>query len=153
MLFRSELEQRLREEIEARKAQGEAARRAAQKDREEEESLATLQKELRGKDYGYDHGGKVVVFSRVDPDKLPAQSVGARAAVRMDGIPAAAEEASGGAKKAGKRPGGKEAPGKGEPAGTTARQKMEGHGPDFLQQASETQPDIAETLKIGRAHV
>ena len=142
-----ELEQRLREEIEARKAQGEAARRAAQKDREEEESLATLQKELRGKDYGYDHGGKVVVFSRVDPDKLPAQSVGARAAVRVDGTLAAAEEAAGGAKKVGKRPVGKEAPAKGEP-GTTARQKMEGHGPDFLQQVSETQPDITETLKV-----
>ena len=59
-----------------------SARRAAQKDREEEESLATLQKELRGKDYGNDHGGKVAVFSRVDPDKLPAQSVGAQVAVR-----------------------------------------------------------------------
>ena len=142
-----ELEQRLREEIEARKAQGEAARRAAQKDREEEESLATLQKELRGKDYGYDHGGKVVVFSRVDPDKLPAQSVGAQVAVRGDRDPALAEEAAGGAKKPGKRLGGPK-DGKGEPAAAADRQKMEGHGPDFLQQASETQPDIGETLKV-----
>ena len=70
-----ELEQRLRDELEARKAAREVLRQADSKDAKEKAALLALQQELRGKDFGYDHSGQVVVLNRVDPDRLPPTNV------------------------------------------------------------------------------
>lgn len=70
-----ELEQRLRDELEARKTAQEVLREAEANDVEEKKRLQALQQELRGKDYGYDQSGQVVVLNRMDPDRLPPSSV------------------------------------------------------------------------------
>lgn len=74
----AEREQRLRDEIASRKAVQEMQRLQIEKDKEELKQLELLQKELRGKEYGYDHNGQVVVLNKLDPEKLPAYAVGLR---------------------------------------------------------------------------
>ena len=56
-----ELEQRLRDELEARKNAQEVLRQADANDVEEKKRLQALQQELRGKEYAYDQSGQVVV--------------------------------------------------------------------------------------------
>lgn len=70
-----DLEQRLRDELEARKNAQEVLRQAEANDVEEKKRLQALQQELRGKEYGYDQSGQVVVLNRLDPDRLPPSSV------------------------------------------------------------------------------
>ena len=80
-----EAEQRLREEIETRREVQKMHKLQLQKDQEELKELETLQRQLRGKDYGYDHKGKVVVMQKLDPEKLPGSyAVGMRVKVTDD---------------------------------------------------------------------
>ena len=67
-----ERERRLREEIESRRAAQELQKLQVQKDQYELRKLESLQKSLRGRDYGYDHNGELVLVNKLDPDKMPS---------------------------------------------------------------------------------
>ena len=67
-----ERERRLREEIESRRAAQELQKLQVQKDQYELRKLESLQKSLRGRDYGYDHNGELVLVNKPDPDKMPS---------------------------------------------------------------------------------
>lgn len=67
-----ERERRLREEIESRRAAQELQKLQVQKDQYELRKLESLQKSLRGRDYGYDHNGELVLVTKLDPDKMPS---------------------------------------------------------------------------------
>ena len=67
-----EKEQRLRDEIESRRAVQQMQRLQLQKDQQELRQLDKLQKSMRSRDYGYDHNGELVVVQKLDPDRMPA---------------------------------------------------------------------------------
>lgn len=69
------MEEQLRQELMQRKQQEELRGRLQQKDAEERAKLATLRKELKGKDYTYDHKGEVVILNEFDPDRTPLESL------------------------------------------------------------------------------
>ena len=77
----AEREQRLRDEIETRKAMQKMQRLQLQKDQEELKQLEVLQKSRRGKEYTYDHNGQVVFVNKPNTEKLPAYGVGLRVSV------------------------------------------------------------------------
>jgi len=85
-------------EVESRRAAADLLRQQLKKDEEELERLEKLQKDLRDKEYAYDHKGQVVVLNKLDPDKFPAQAVGTRATVTDPEV--AAREAAVAAKEA-----------------------------------------------------
>mmetsp|Transcript_21315 Transcript_21315/g.46552 ORF Transcript_21315/g.46552 Transcript_21315/m.46552 type:complete len:552 (+) Transcript_21315:178-1833(+) len=62
------VEDRLREELEIRRAQEEKARELEAKDAEAKAKLAAMQRSLKGKDYTYDHKGQMVVLTPVNAD-------------------------------------------------------------------------------------
>lgn len=62
-------EDRLREELEIRKQQAAVAASLDAKDAEAKARLQTLSRELKGKDYAYDHQGRVVPLAQVGGDK------------------------------------------------------------------------------------
>lgn len=64
-------ESRLRKELEYRRQQQMAAAQSAARDADERSRLVSIAKELRGKDFAYDHKGEVVVLNKLDPEKLP----------------------------------------------------------------------------------
>ena len=66
-----EKEQRLRDEIESRRAVQQMQRLQLQKDQQELRQLDKLQKSMRSRDYGYDHNGELVVVQKLDPDRMP----------------------------------------------------------------------------------
>lgn len=76
-----EKEQRLRDEIESRRAVQQMQRLQLQKDQQELRQLDKLQKSMRGRDYGYDHNGELVVVQKLDPDRMPAFAVGMKTKV------------------------------------------------------------------------
>ena len=63
-------ERRLREEIESRRAAQELQKLQVQKDQYELRKLESLQKSMRGRDYGYDHNGELVLVHKLDPEKM-----------------------------------------------------------------------------------
>ncbi|EFJ39983.1 hypothetical protein VOLCADRAFT_100280 [Volvox carteri f. nagariensis] len=69
------LEEQLRQELQQRKTQEEMSRRLEQRDTEERLKLASLRKELKGKDYTYDHKGEVVIINEFDPDRSPLEAL------------------------------------------------------------------------------
>lgn len=77
----SDTERQLREELASRK-QAEAARQQReQEEAEEARKLQAFRKNLRGKDYSYDHRGQIVMLNKVDPSKLPSSTVSVSASV------------------------------------------------------------------------
>ena len=56
----------------------------AEKDRAEEAKFEHLLRGCKGKDYGYDHDGQVVIMQGLDPDRLPIISVVPRINVTRD---------------------------------------------------------------------
>ncbi|KAG2431134.1 hypothetical protein HXX76_009664 [Chlamydomonas incerta] len=70
-----QLEEQLRQELQQRKTQEEMSRRLDAKDAEERAKLASLRKELKGKDYTYDHKGEVVILNEFDPDRTPLEAL------------------------------------------------------------------------------
>lgn len=133
----AEREQRLRDEIASRKAVQEMQRLQIEKDKEELKQLELLQKELRGKEYGYDHNGQVVVLNKLDPEKLPAYAVGLRVNVfdNMDGFddPAMADAAD--RAKKGKK-------------GEEKVAKKANETLDFIQQVQGGQPSVMQTMQV-----
>ncbi|GIL86582.1 hypothetical protein Vretifemale_14827, partial [Volvox reticuliferus] len=69
------LEEQLRQELQQRKTQEEMSRRLEQRDAEERSKLASLRKELKGKDYTYDHKGEVVILNEFDPERTPLEAL------------------------------------------------------------------------------
>jgi hypothetical protein len=67
-----EAEQRLRQELQIRRQQEALAQSLKQQDAEMRQQLATLQRDLKGKEYTYDQNGKVLLLSRPSPTTLPA---------------------------------------------------------------------------------
>lgn len=136
----AEREQRLREEIDARRAAADLRREQVKKDEEELARLEALQKELRGKDYAYDHNGQVVVLNKLDPEKLPAQAVGMRVSVFETGEDpdALLEESSpkGRGAKKGKKPGKK------------SKAFLGDVGEDYIEATNDGQPSLMETMKM-----
>ena len=47
-----------------------------QKDQQELRQLDAMQKSMRGRDYGYDHNGELVLVNKLDPERMPAFAVG-----------------------------------------------------------------------------
>ncbi|PNW73381.1 hypothetical protein CHLRE_14g630200v5 [Chlamydomonas reinhardtii] len=70
-----QLEEQLRGELQQRKTQEEMSRRLEAKDAEERSRLSSLRKELKGKDYTYDHKGEVVILNEFDPDRTPLEAL------------------------------------------------------------------------------
>ncbi|KAG2486760.1 hypothetical protein HYH03_014559 [Edaphochlamys debaryana] len=70
-----QLEEQLRQELAQRKAQEEMSKRLEQKDAEERAKLSALRKELKGKDYTYDHKGEVVILHEFDPERTPLEAL------------------------------------------------------------------------------
>ena len=56
----------------------------AEKDRAEEAEFEHLLRGCKGKDYGYDHDGQVVIMQGLDPDRLPNICVVPRINVTRD---------------------------------------------------------------------
>ena len=141
-----EREQRLREEIELRKQAEYARQRQAEKDHEELVRLELLQKDLRGKEYSYDHNGNVVVLSPLNPEKLPRPAVVPRISVApAQSVAGAAEASSGGATTARER-GGSE---KGSGAPGVRRNLLAGaDGVDFIELQVDLQPSLTEHIKV-----
>lgn len=125
----AEREQRLKEEIESRRAVQEMQRLQLEKDKEELRQLENLQKELRGKDYGYDHKGQVVVLNKLDPERLPAFAVGLRVNVfeQQDSF----EDEIGDRAKNNKSLGGRKL-----------------NEVDFIEQEKSGQPSVMETMQV-----
>ncbi|KXZ45920.1 hypothetical protein GPECTOR_49g504 [Gonium pectorale] len=69
------LEEQLRQELAQRRLQEEMSRRLEAKDAEERAKLTSLRKELKGKDYTYDHKGEVVILNEFDPDRTPLEAL------------------------------------------------------------------------------
>ena len=124
----AERERRLKEEIESRRAVQELQRLQLEKDEEELRQLEKLQQDMRGKDYGYDHKGQVVVLNKLDPERLPAFAVGLRVNVfeNQDNF-----EDEVGAKRNNKHPGGKKL-----------------NEIDFIEQEKSGQPSVMETMQM-----
>ena len=61
-----------RKEIESRRSAQELQKLQVQKDQYKLRKLESLQKSLRGRDYGYDHNGELVLVNKLDPDKMPS---------------------------------------------------------------------------------
>lgn len=124
----AEREQRLKEEIESRRAVQENAKLQLEKDQEELRQLEKLQQELRGKDYGYDHKGQVVVLNKLDPERLPDFSVGLRVNIfeNSDGFDDEAGENANRNKIGGKKL----------------------NEVDFIGQEGNGQPSVMETMEV-----
>ena len=65
-------ERRLREEIGSRRAAQELQKLQVQKDQYELRKLESLQKSMRGQDWGYAESGELVVVQKLDPEKMPS---------------------------------------------------------------------------------
>ena len=76
-----EKELRLREEIEARRVVQQMQKLQLQKDQQELRQLDAMQKSMRGRDYGYDHNGELVLVNKLDPERMPAFAVGMKVKV------------------------------------------------------------------------
>jgi len=132
-----EREQRLREEIELRKQAEFARQRQAEKDHEELVQLEILQKDLRGKEYSYDHNGNVVVLSPLNPDKLPRPAVVPRISVTDDGPSEPSMTAGGGAHGGGK-----------EKVSVSSRRLLARENVDFIELQQDLQPSLTEHIKV-----
>ncbi|QDZ18169.1 hypothetical protein HOP50_01g06720 [Chloropicon primus] len=139
-----ELEQRLRDELEARKNAQEVLRQAEANDVEEKKRLQALQQELRGKEYGYDQSGQVVVLNRLDPDRLPPSSVSLKFRFSDKSKP---DELAGGAAMGlanGKRQG-EVSPLKKQ---NGVSNKLAKPVPEFVKKAQRGLPSMMESMKI-----
>lgn len=136
----AEREQRLRDEIEARRQAEELQRQQAEKDEHEVRRLETLQKDLRGKDYGYDHKGNVIVLSKVDPERLPAYMVGPRVSLLPTEEELAAMEAEA-AKNARRSPDTQKKKKKAEP-----KKKKETDSVEYVQQEDDGQKSMLDSM-------
>ena len=146
-----EREQRLRDEIEQRRAAEELKRQQAEKDAAEVARIDTLQKELRGQDYIYDHNGEVVVMAARDPDRLPAFSVGPKVSVHSG--TAGAGDLPGRAGGRSPRKGGRGGTMR-RTAGATGGTRGAGSGSPtpvvLIQNATAGQPSLMETMTVAR---
>ena len=66
-----EAEDNLRQELQIRRQQEALLKSLKQKDEEARAQLATLQKEIKGKEYTYGHNGQVILINRPNPEHLP----------------------------------------------------------------------------------
>ena len=69
------------EEIEARRVVQQMQKLQLQKDQQELRQLDAMQKSMRGRDYGYDHNGELVLVNKLDPERMPAFAVGMKVKV------------------------------------------------------------------------
>ena len=135
-----ELEQRLRDELEARKTAQEVLRQADANDLEEKKRLQTLQHELRGKEYGYDQSGQVVVLNRLDPDRLPPSSVSLK--FRFNEKNKSPENP---ANLVAKRNNGESPSKKGQ---ASAKAGVKANVPEFVKKTTSGLPSMMESMKI-----
>ncbi|DBA83270.1 TPA: hypothetical protein ACH3X2_006773 [Trebouxia sp. C0005] len=131
-----EIEDRLREEVAIRKKEQQRHAEMLAKEEEDQQKFEALHKQLRGKDYGYDHKGQIVVINNVDPDSLPP--VAAAPTVTT----AAGEKKQ--RQNISQKP--KDPPAdspKPKPKAT-----LEADGPDFIADKKEVQPPVVDTIKL-----
>ncbi|KAL0040932.1 hypothetical protein WJX79_010418 [Trebouxia sp. C0005] len=131
-----EIEDRLREEVAIRKKEQQRHAEMLAKEEEDQQKFEALHKQLRGKDYGYDHKGQIVVINNVDPDSLPP--VAAAPTVTT----AAGEKKQ--RQNISQKP--KDPPAdspKPKPKAT-----LEADGPDFIADNKEVQPPVVDTIKL-----
>lgn len=125
----AEREQLLKQEIDARRAVHEMQRLQLEKDKEELLQLENLHKNMKGKDYGYDHKGQVVVLNKLDPERLPAFAVGLR--VNVFENQGSFEDEAGDRAKRNKNLGGTKL-----------------NAVDFIEQEKSGQPSVMETMQV-----
>ena len=125
----AEREQRLRDEIETRKAMQKLQRLQLQKDQEDLKQLEVLQKSLRGREYTYDHNGQVVFVNKPNTEKLPAYGAGLRVNV---------PETSGGLQTHGKYK---------RFANVGSSKLME---TDFIEKEKSSQPSALEVMQMAK---
>lgn len=131
-------EDRLREELAIRRQQEAIARELNQKDDEARLKLSKLQKDLRGKEYSYNHKGNVVIMNSLHPDALPSQT---GVHFLLDVAPAG----DGTGQKTNER----EQPSTEKHAKTSKEHSKDGKGvPQYVAAAAKTQPSAMETMKI-----
>lgn len=143
------LEGQLRAELNQRKAAAELSRALAVKDAEERARIATLRKELKGRDYGYDHKGAVVPLSDFDPDRTPLESLSGPAyAVKLPPPPDAPRSPS--PKRTAKPQGSTSGSGSADTASMTPAEKRKAQERallnDFKKAPSKTQPSSMDIM-------
>ncbi|GMH41802.1 hypothetical protein BSKO_09712 [Bryopsis sp. KO-2023] len=143
----TELETRLREEIANRRRQAQVTERTKKQDDEAKHKLDMLKKELRGKDYTYDHRAKMVLLNKVNPSKLPSATTEPNVSLLdFNDLDDAEEDGKKSAKKSSK-------PKEDEVKRLTAGKKaVKGRktAPDFVEKPSEAQPSCLETMRMSR---
>ncbi|KAL0055890.1 hypothetical protein WJX82_005449 [Trebouxia sp. C0006] len=131
-----EIEDRLREEVAIRKKEQQRHAEMLAKEEEDQQKFEALHKQLRGKDYGYDHKGQIVVINSVDPDSLPP------VAAALTVTTAAGEKKQ--RQNMSQKP--KDPPADSPKSKTKAT--LEADGPDFIADKKEVQPPVVDTIKL-----
>mmetsp|Transcript_42922 Transcript_42922/g.101925 ORF Transcript_42922/g.101925 Transcript_42922/m.101925 type:complete len:539 (+) Transcript_42922:332-1948(+) len=150
-----ERDRRLREELELRRRQDEVTRQLVAEEKRAQEQLAEMRKNLKGKEYSYDHKGDVVVLARVDPDRLPAMALrpGTTLAEHDEsGSQAPTSRGSSVGRSGGRplehRPAAQRAAGR---AANQGRQRdaapADGHSPAYIESPNEGQPPPGDSIK------
>eukprot|EP00736_Rhodelphis_marinus_P002226 Rmarinus@m.2691 len=85
--LRHEVEERIRTE----KLRGQKLKDALKED----EAFARYSRDLKGKEYGYDHNGQICFLHNMNPERLPAQCIPTRTTIAQEG----AEQEKEGARK------------------------------------------------------
>lgn len=137
-------EERLRQELALRHQQEALLREQKAKDDAARAAVATMQKDMKGKEYAYDRSGKVLLLSKVNTEALPSA---AAPAARIAPPPApTAPPPTKPAREARRTPisplsaVGKAGKGPGKGGGSSGSK-------DFIEVPSRAQPSALETLK------
>lgn len=133
-------EDRLREELVIRRRQEEVARLMEQKDEEARIKLANIQRELKGKEYGYNHKGEIVVLNGFNPDGV---NVTSEAEYRVaTPLPPGSEAPPDGKTAAGAN----KSPDKKQKAAKVQKErKLQS---DFREAPTKTQPSAMDTMRL-----
>jgi hypothetical protein len=163
-------EERLRQELALRRQQEALLREQRGKEDAARSAVAAMQKDMKGREYGYDRSGKVVLLARANPDALPTTPApGARIAApapapnaastatagklpslraRQQSPPRAAGEDSTTNQLPAGKPGGSSS-GVGEGVAMSKGGNSSTRVQDFVEVPSRAQPSALETLKPG----
>lgn len=134
-------EQRMRDELNARKQIEEQQKTRARADKEELVKLEKFQKELRGKQYSYDAKGNLVMLAPVDPDKLPNNQLMPAHKLLLTQAERDAAEAEAEAKK-----GKKGTASRAEPA--DKKKSNHSANSDFIRLDQQEVPSLLETMSV-----
>ncbi|DBA74158.1 hypothetical protein WJX77_012011 [Trebouxia sp. C0004] len=131
-----EIEDRMREEVAIRKKEHQRHAEMLAKEEEDQQKFEALHKQLRGKDYGYDHKGQIVVINSIDPDSLPPVAA------------APTVTTAAGEKKQRQNLSQKLKDPPADSPKSKPKAPLEADGPDFLADKKDVQPPVVDTIKL-----